>query len=123
MKKGVVEKNELAESSNTQMQRDSAFTTQVTVSGEYSSIIGGASGSISASVGYNARQSSSHSEQLRRNHSNNITRKASSRVKKEHKISFKVVSIAGSEDQAVCEIKNPSDDSPAIVKYFQMLRK
>ena len=71
----------------------------------------------------NVRQFSSHSEQLTRNHSNNITRKASSRVKKEHKISFKVVSIAGSEDQAVCEIKNPSDDSPAIVKYFQMLRK
>ena len=73
---GVAEKNELAESTNSQNQHASAFNTQVTASGEAGSF------DITASVGYNASESASRSEQLTLNRSNAITKKAASRVKK-----------------------------------------
>jgi hypothetical protein len=51
------------------------------------------------------------------------TRKASARSKKEHKMSFKVASAAGTEDQQVRKIKNPFTDRAARVDYYQLLRK
>jgi len=52
-----------------------------------------------------------------------LTRKASSRVKKEHKQSFKVASAAGTEDQAVRLIINPFPDKATRVDYYQLVRK
>jgi len=52
-----------------------------------------------------------------------MTRKASSRVKKEHKTSFKVASASGTEDQAVRKIVNPFPDKATRVDYYQLVRK
>ena len=60
--------------------------------------------------------SASQSEQTARTHSMETTRKASARSKKEHKMSFKVATAAGTEDQQVRKIKNPFPDCAARVR-------
>ena len=52
-----------------------------------------------------------------------ITKKASARTKKDHKITFKVTSVAGSEDQSVRVISNPSATDAMRIDYFQLARK
>jgi hypothetical protein len=114
---GVAEKSELAESVNSQTQHSTAFNTGVTASGSYGPV------SISTTVGYNASDSSSKSEQLSRNQSTDITHKASSRAKREHKISFRVASVVETEDETVQRIRNPFPDRATRVDYYQLLRK
>jgi hypothetical protein len=114
---GVTEKSELAESINSQTQHTSAFNASVTASGDFWGV------HISTSLGYNTSDSASKSEQLSRNKTTEITNKASSRVKKEHKISFTVASAAGTEDQKIQKIKNPFPNRPTRVDYYQLIRK
>jgi hypothetical protein len=114
---GVTEKSEIAQSTNSQNQHSSGFNTGVTASGGYGPV------NITASVSYNAADAASNSEQHSRNQSSLVTRKASSRSKKEHKISFKVASAAGTENQTVRKIKNPLTDKATRVDYYQLLRK
>jgi hypothetical protein len=114
---GVTEKLELAESVNSQTQHSTAFNTGVTASGSYGPV------SITTTLGYNASDSSSKSEQLSRNQSTDITHKASSRAKKEHKISFRVASVVETEDETVQRIRNPFPDRATRVDYYQLLRK
>lgn len=114
---GVTEKSELSQSSNSQIQHSSGFNLGVTASGGYGPV------SISTTVGYNVADSASRTEATARNHTSEMTRKASSRVKKEHKISFKVASASGTEDQAVRRIKNPFTNRVTRIDYYQLVRK
>jgi Type II secretion system (T2SS), protein G len=114
---GVTEKSELAQTTSSQDQHSSGFNTGVTASGGYGPV------SITTAVNYNVADSASHSEQVARNHSSELTRKASARSKKEHKISFKVASAAGTEDQQVRKIKNPFADRATRIDYYQLVRK
>src|SRR5690349_25144052 len=79
--------------------------------------------SVSTSASYNVSNSASVSQQTARTQSNELTRKASSRSKKEHKTSFKVASASGTEDQAVRLIKNPFPDRTTRVDYYDLVRK
>lgn len=114
---GVTEKTDMAQSTNSQQQHSNGYNLSVTASGGYGPV------NITASAAYNSSDASSTSEQTSRNHSASVTRKASSRVTKEHKISFKVASASGTEDQAVQKIKNPFSDKAIRIDYYQLLRK
>jgi type II secretion system (T2SS) protein G len=114
---GVTEKSELTQSTSSQIQHSSGFNLGVTASGGYGPV------SISTTVGFNVSDSASNSQQASRNETNEITRKASARTKKEHKMSFKVASAAGTEDQEVRKIKNPFADRATRVDYYQLIRK
>lgn len=114
---GVTEKTELAQSVDSQKQHSNAFNTAVSTSGEAWGF------SITTSVGYNASESASKSEQITRNHTRELTGKASSRSKQEHKISFRVASARETEDETVQRIKNPFPDRAARVDYYQLIRK
>jgi hypothetical protein len=114
---GVTEKTDFSQSTNSQEQHSSGFNTGVTASGGYGPI------SISTTLGLNVSSSASNSEQTAINHSVSITRKSSSRVRKEHKMSFKVASALGSEDQQIRKIKNPFIDRAVRVDYYQLVRK
>ena len=114
---GVSEKNDLAQSSNSQQQHTDGYNLSVTASGGYGPV------NITTSAGYNASNSSTSSAQLSRTSSMTITRKASARVTKEHKTSFKVASASGTEDQAVRKIKNVFTDKATRCDYYQLLRK
>lgn len=114
---GVTEKSELSQSTNSQNQHSSGFNMSVTASGGYGPV------SVSSAFGYNVAESSNRSEQVARQQSSEVTRKAASRVRKEHKVSFKVASAAGTEDQAVRKIKNPFDDKATRIDFYQLVRK
>jgi len=114
---GVTEKNELTQSTNSQEQHSSGFNTGVSASGGYGPV------SITTSLGTSVTDAASHSEQSARTHSMETTRKASARSKSEHKISFKVASASGTQDQEVRKIKNPFPDKATRVDYYQLVRK
>lgn len=113
---GVAEKNELAQSSESQSKHATALNLGASLSASYSSV------TLSTSFGYNATSDDEQSKKDSRNHSMENTKKASARTKKEHKFTFKVSSAAGSVDQAVRTITNPFD-APMRVDYFQLVRK
>ncbi len=114
---GVTEKSELTQATSSQQQHSSGFDLGVTASGSWGPV------SISTSANYNVQNSANTSQQTARNQSNDLTRKASARSKKEHKMSFKVASASGTEDQAVRKIKNPFPDTTTRVDYYQLVRK
>ena len=114
---GVSEKSELTQSTNSQSQHSSGFNLGVTASGGFGPV------SISTSASFNVASSFSQSQQVSRQQSSELTRKASSRSKKEHKMSFKVASASGTEDQAVRRIRNPFPDQATRVDYYQLIRR
>lgn len=114
---GVTEKSELLQSANSQREHSSGYDLGVTATGGWGPV------SISASANYHVSDSASNSQTTARNHSTELTKKASSRVKKEHKQSFRVASASGTEDQAVRLIKNPFPDKATRVDYYQLVRK
>src|SRR5439155_9955249 len=117
---GVTEKSELTEATSSQQQHSSSLDTSATASAEYGVVN---HVNVSASLASHVADSASASEQVTRNHSSTVTRKASTRIKKEHKVSFKVASAAGTEDQAVRRFKNPFEDRATRVDYYQLVRK
>jgi hypothetical protein len=114
---GVTEKSEITQAASSERTRDTNISTGVSVSGGYGPV------SIAASANYDVATSSTQTEEYSRNHSIALTRKASSRTKREHKVSFKVASAAGTEDQTIRKIKNPFTDRATRVDYYRLLRK
>ena len=111
---GVTEKTDLTQASTSQHEHSTGFSLGVTASGGWVPV------SISTTLGYNVSDSASNSQQNSKTQSNELTRKASSRTKKEHKQSFKVASASGTEDQAVRLIRNPYTDKATRVDYYQL---
>jgi hypothetical protein len=114
---GVAEKTDIAMSNDSQSQHSTALNLGASLSASYSSV------TLTTSFGYNAASNETQSKKDSRNHSMEITKKASSRTKKDHKITFKVTSVAGSEDQTVRIISNPSDTDAMRIDYFQLARR
>ena len=113
----MTEKAELSQSTSSQHQHSSGFNMSVTASGGYGPV------SVTTAFGYNVADSASTSQQVARQQSSEVTRKAASRTRKEHKVSFKVASASGTEDQAVRKIKNPFDDKATRIDFYQLVRK
>jgi hypothetical protein len=114
---GVAEKNDIAMSNESQSQHATALNVGASLSASYSSV------TLTTSFGYNATSNDTQSKKDSRNHSMEITKKASARTKKDHKVTFKVTSVAGSEDQSVRVISNPSSTHTMRIDYFQLARK
>jgi hypothetical protein len=113
---GVTENTELASAVETQSTHASAFSMAATASGSYGFA------SASASIGYNASSGDETAKRDSRNHSIGVTRKASSRTRKEHKDTFTVKEQAGVEDQQVRTLTNPSPTEPMRIDFHQLLR-
>src|SRR5882757_5174369 len=114
---GVSEKNDMALANEAQSKHATALNVGASLSASYASV------TLSTSFGYNSTSNDSRSKKDSRNHSMEITKKASARTKKDHKVTFKVTSIAGSEDQSVRIISNPSPTDSMRIDYFQLARK
>jgi hypothetical protein len=114
---GVTENTELAQSTNSQVQHSSQFNINATVSGG----IGFVSGSVSTA--FATQDSSSASAAVSRNHALGTTRKASSRVKQEHKISISTTTVIGNSQTTTRTLQNPSDSNPMRIDYFSLMRK
>jgi hypothetical protein len=114
---GVAEKNDISMSTESQSKHATALSVGASLSASYSSV------TLSTSANFNLSTNDDQSRKDSRNHSATITKKASARTKKDHKVTFKVTSVTGSEDEAVRVINNPSDTDAMRVDYFQLARK
>ncbi len=114
---GVAEKTDISHSTENQSRHSSALNFNANASASYLGV------TLSTAFGYNASSDDAQAQKDSRNHSIDNTRKASSRVKKDHKTSFRVNSVVGHEETSVRTITNPSDSLPMRVDYYQMMRK
>jgi hypothetical protein len=114
---GVAEKTDISMSSDSQSQHATALNLGASLSASYGSV------TLSTSFGYNATSNDTQSRKDSRNHSMEMTKKASARTRKDHKVTFKVTSVAGSEDQSVRVISNASPTDTMRIDYFQLARK
>lgn len=114
---GVADKTDISMSNESQSRHATALNVGASLSASYASV------TLSTNFGYNATSDDSQSKKDSRNHSMAITKKASSRTKKDHKVTFKVTSVTGSEDQSVRVISNPSSTDAMRIDYFQLARK
>ncbi|WP_445143323.1 type II secretion system protein GspG [Dyella sp. Tek66A03] len=114
---GVADKTDIAMTNESQSKHATALNVGASLSASYASV------TLSTNFGYNATSDDSQSKKDSRNHSMAITKKASSRTKKDHKVTFKVTSVTGSEDQSVRVISNPSNTDAMRIDYFQLARK
>ena len=114
---GVAEKTDISMSTDSQSQHSTALNLGASLSASYASV------TLSTSFGYNATTNDTRSKKDSRDHSMELTKKAAARTRKDHKITFKVTSVAGSEDQSVRVISNPSATDAMRIDYFQLARK
>ncbi|NAS30350.1 hypothetical protein GTQ40_05155 [Flavobacteriaceae bacterium R38] len=98
------EKSELSESFESQSKHDTSFNTSLSATGSYGPV------SISASVGYNINTSESTSRRFSAKKVKELTKKASSRAKKDHKITFKVGTEKEVENTSYRELTNTTTD-------------
>ena len=114
---GVADKTDVAMSTDSESKHSTALKVGASLSAKYMAV------TLSTNFGYNTANNDSQSRKDSRNHSMSITKKASARTKKDHKMTFKVTSVAGSEDQSVRVISNPSTTDAMRIDYFQLARK
>lgn len=113
---GVTENTELASATETQSRHSSALSMEASGSGSWGFA------SASTSIGYNSTSDNENSKRDSRNHAIGVTRKASSRTRKEHKDTFTVKEQSGVEDQSVRTLTNSSPNEPMRVDFHQMVR-
>jgi type II secretion system protein G len=115
--KGVTEKSELAESTESQTKHSQQLGFSASLSGSYGFVTfaTNASANISDSVDTSSKQS--------RKAAKEVTSKASSRSRKEHKVTIQVSSTTGTEETSTRTLTNPSTTDTLRIDYFSMMRK
>ena len=114
---GVTENTELAQSTNSQVQHSNQFNINATVSGGF----GFVTGSVATSFG--SQDANSRSATDSRKHAIETTRKASSRVKQEHKTTISTTTVTGTSETTTRMLENPSATDPMRIDYFSLIRK
>jgi hypothetical protein len=115
--KGVTEKNELTQSSESQTKHASQLNLEAAIWGSYGFV------SFATKATQNIARSSEESAKTSRNHAIEVTRKASTRSKKEHKVTVSTTTVTGREQTNTRTITNPSDANALRIDYFSILRK
>jgi hypothetical protein len=114
---GVTENTDLAQSTNSQTDHSNQFNVNASVSGSYGFV------TVSASTGYTSQDKNSASAKESRDHAIVTTRKASSRVKQEHKMTITSTTVTGTSEATTRTLKNPSATDPMRIDYFSIMRK
>ncbi len=115
---GVTDNTELAQSTTSQNQHSNQFNITGTVSGGIEQIF-----DASSTTGFTAQDSSSNSATASAKHSASITQKASSRVKKEHKVTISTTTVTGTSESTTRSLKNSDPNNPIRIDYFRMMRE
>jgi hypothetical protein len=114
---GVTENTELAQSINSQVSHSNQFNVNATVVGTY--------GPVTATVasGFTSQDQSSLNATESRKHAISTTRKASARVKQEHKVTISTTTVTGTSETSTRVLQNPSPTNPIRIDYFSLMRK
>lgn len=115
--RGVAEKNDASMSIESESRRASSLN--------FASSISGGFGPVSASMSLGVMSSAEDRKALRQTTQRlfEITQKASSRARQEHKISAKLETKKGVEDSSFRTISNPFMDKALRIDYYRMMRK
>lgn len=114
---GVTDNTELAQSASSQAQHSNQFNVTGTVRGGIPVISG------SASSSFTAQDSTSHSATESTKHATELTKKASSRAKQEHKVTISTTTVTGSSEASTRTLRNPSQTDAVRIDYFSLMRK
>jgi hypothetical protein len=114
--KGVAEKTDVAMSTANESKRDTNLNFGVTASGSYGTV------SVTSTLNYGVSTSDHESRQASTKHATEITSKASSRSRREHKVSFRTETRRGEEDEAARVITNTTTRVMRI-DYYRIMRK
>ena len=114
---GVTENSELAQATTSQTTHSNQFNVNATLSGSYGPV------TATVSTGFGSQDSESESASESRRHAVSTTRKASTRVKQEHKVTVSTTTTTGLMDASERVLENTSDINPMRVDYFSLLRK
>jgi LysM repeat protein len=114
---GVTENTELAQATTSQTTHSNQFNINDTVTGSY--------GPVTATVAsdFTTQDQTSGSANESRRHAISTTRKASSRVKQEHKVTISTTTVTGTQETSTRVLENPSPSDPIRIDYFSMMRK
>jgi hypothetical protein len=114
---GVTENTELAQATTSQTAHANQFNVNGTVTGTY--------GPVTATVNssFSSQDQDSQSANESRKHAIATTRKASARVKQEHKVTISATTVTGSSESSTRVLQNPSPTTPIRIDYFSLMRK
>jgi Type II secretion system (T2SS), protein G len=115
--KGVTEKTDLAESSESQTKHSDQLGLNASLSGSYGFV------TFSTSANFNTSSEDDETKKASRDHATEVTQKASSRVRQEHKVSIQTSSIVGSSETSTRTLTNPSATDTMRIDYFSLMRK
>lgn len=114
---GVTEKSELAQAVKSQSEHNNQLSINATVQGSYPFV------TATAATQFASQDKDSRSAEESRKHAVDTTRKASARVKQEHKMTISTTTVTGTSDTTTRHLENPSDTNPIRIDYFSMMRK
>lgn len=114
---GVTEKSELAQASTTESKRSQQLGLSASVSGSYGLV------TFSTTSTFNTAIEASQSRKESRTQAKELTSKASSRVKKERKVTIQTKTVTGTQETTTRQLVNASPTDPMRVDYFSMIRK
>lgn len=114
---GVTENTELAQSTQSQTSHSDQFNVNGTVTGNFGPV------TTTVSSGFTTQSQSSDSATASRKHAIDTTRKASSRVKQEHKVTVSTTTVTGTSDSSTRILENRSSTTPIRIDYFSIMRK
>lgn len=118
VERGVTEKNDLSQSFTNEVKVDHQFKANAKVGGKY-----GDAFQFSTSASYDFKKATSESVKETAKTARELTHKASTRAKQEHKQSFKLSAQTREEDVVQRTIRNPHPDKAMRVDYYRMMRR
>ena len=115
--KGSTEKTELATATESQNKHSQQLGLDSSISGSYGFV------TFSAKTSFDMSSSNEESKKNSRTHAQDVTAKASARVRKERKVTIQTNSITGSENTTARVVSNPSSTESMRIDYYSMMRK
>ncbi|WP_344879513.1 hypothetical protein [Nonomuraea antimicrobica] len=113
---GVTDNTDLAQSTSSQSQHSNQFNITGTVQGGIPIISG------SSTSSFTAQDSESESATESIKHARATTQKASSRSRREHKVTISTTTVTGESETSTRILKNTQKD-PIRIDYFSLMRK
>lgn len=115
--KGVTEKTELATATESQNKHSQQLGLDGSISGSYGFV------TFSAKSSFDMASSNEQAKKNSRSHAQDVTSKASARVRKERKVTIQTSSVTGSENTTTRTLVNPSSTESVRIDYYSMMRK
>ena len=115
--KGVTEKSELAQATTSESKRNQQLGVGATLAGSYGFV------TFSTTTNFSSAVEASQSRKDSRTQAMEVTQKASSRVRKERKVTIQSKTTTGSQETTTRSIHNASETDGMRIDYYSMMRR